>query len=66
MEYGEFCENSASFPVMYYLIDFTDRARPVHNFVRRTKLISSFFKEQIELIISKKSKIDNLSWYLLK
>ena len=70
MECGGFCENSASFPVMCYLIDFIDKAHTAHNFVRSTKLISSFFKEDIELIISKKTKISpqigNLSWYLLK
>ena len=70
MECGGFCENSASFPVMCYLIDFIDKAHTAHNFVRSTKLISSFFKEDIELIISKKMKISpqisNLSWYLLK
>ena len=77
MECSRFCKNSASFPVMCYLIDFIDIAHTVHNFIRRTKLISSFFKEEIELIISKITKfhnkitkfqnfISNLSWYLLK
>ena len=70
MECGGFCENSASFPVMCYLIDFIDKAHTVHNFMRSTKLISSLFKEEIELIISKKNKISpqigNLSWYLLR
>ena len=31
-----------SFPRIFYLIDFADA---VHNFLWRTKLISSFFKE---------------------
>ena len=53
MESSGFCKNSASFPVMCYLIDFIDTAHTVRNFIRRTKLISSFFKEEIELIISK-------------
>ena len=56
MEYGGFCENSASFLVMCHLIDFIDIAHNVHNFISRTKLISSFFKEEIELIISKITK----------
>ena len=56
MECGELCKNSASFPVMYYLIDFIDKAHTVHNFIRSTKLISSFFKEEIELIVPKKTK----------
>ena len=56
MECSRFCKNSASFPVMCYLIDFIDIAHTVHNFIRRTKLISSFFKEEIELIISKITK----------
>ena len=77
MECSGCCKNSASFPVMCYLVDFIDIAHTVHNFIRRTKLISSFFKEEIELIISKITKfhnkitkfqnfISNLSWYLLK
>ena len=48
MECSGFCKNPASFPVMCYLIDFIDIAHTVHNFIRRTKLISSFFKEEIE------------------
>ena len=56
MESGEFCENSASFPVMCYLKDFIDRACTIINFIRRTKVIPSFFKEEIELIISKIAK----------
>ena len=63
MECGGVCENSASFPVMCYLIDFTDKARTVHNFIRRTKLISSFFKEEIELIISKKNTIYKIHYF---
>ena len=43
---------------MCYLIDFIDIAHTVHNFIRRTKLISSFFKEEIELIISKTTKME--------
>ena len=38
---------------MCYLIDFIEIAQTFHNFIRRTKLISSFLKEEIELIISK-------------
>ena len=49
-------KNSASLPVMCYLIDFIDTGYSVHNFIRRTKLISSFFKVQLELIISKITK----------
>ena len=56
MECSGFCKNPASFPVTLYLIDFIDIAHTVHNFIRRTKLISSFFKEQIELIIRKITK----------
>ena len=56
MECSRFSKNSASFPVMCYLIDFIDIAHTIHNFIRRTKLISSFFKEEIELIISKITK----------
>ena len=57
MECGGLGENSASFPVMCYLIDFIDKACTAHNFIKGTKPISSFFKEEIELIISKKNKI---------
>ena len=56
MECGGFSENSASLPVMCYLVDFIDTAYSVHNFMRRIKVISSFFKEEIELIISKITK----------
>ena len=56
MECGEFCKNSAAFPVMCYLIDFIDIACTIHNFIRRAKVIPSFFKEEIELIISKITK----------
>ena len=41
---------------MCYLIDFIDIAHIVHNFERRAKLISSIFKEEIEIIISKITK----------
>ena len=41
---------------MCYLMDFIDIAHIFHNFIGRTKLISSFFKEDIELIISKITK----------
>ena len=37
-------------------MDFIDIAHIYHNFIGRTKLISSFFKEEIELIISKITK----------
>ena len=40
-ECGRFCKNSASF-----LIDFIDTARTIQNFIRRTKVIPSFFKER--------------------
>ena len=56
MEYGGFCINSASFPVMCYHIDFIDTMYTIHNFVRRTKLIALFIKEEIEFIISKITK----------
>ena len=56
MECSGFCKNPASFTVMCYLIDFIDIAHTAHNFIRKTKLISSFFKEEIELIISKITK----------
>ena len=56
MECGGLGKNSASFPVMCYLIDFIDKARTAHNFIRSTKLISSFLKEEIELIIPKKNQ----------
>ena len=39
MECGEFCKNSAAFPVMCYLIDFIDIACTIHNFIRRAKVI---------------------------
>ena len=64
MECRRLCKNSASFPVMCYLIDFIDKACTVHNCVRSTKLISSFFKEEIELIISKKTKFTVLGYSL--
>ena len=57
MECSEFCKNAASFPVMSYLIDFIDVAHTVHNFIRRKKLIPSFLKEEIELIISNITKL---------
>ena len=41
---------------MCYLINFINIAHTGHNFIRRTKLISSFFKEEIELIIYKITK----------
>ena len=44
MTAGGFCENSASFIVMRYLIDFIDKAHAVHNSMRSAKLISSFFR----------------------
>ena len=56
MECGVFCKNSASFPVMCYFKDFIDIAHTAHNFIRRANLISSFFKEEIELMISKETK----------
>ena len=57
MECGGFYENLASFPVMYYLIDFIDTACTILNFIMRTKLIPLFFKEEVELIISKITKL---------
>ena len=63
MECSGFCENSASFPVMCYLIDFIDIACTIHNFIRRAKVIPSFFKEEIELIISKITKF--LFWSVI-
>ena len=43
MECGGFRENSASFPVMCYLTDFIDTAFTILNFIRRTKVVPSFF-----------------------
>ena len=51
-----FSKNIASFPVICYVIDFIGIAHTAHNFIRKTKLISSFFKEEIELINSKITK----------
>ena len=56
MERSWFCKNVASFAVIYYLIDFIDIAHTAHDFIRGIKLISLFFKEEIELIISKITK----------
>ena len=50
--YHKFCENSTSFPGITYLIDFVDPARTVRNFLRRQKLISSFFNEIYTKLIS--------------
>ena len=55
MEYDAFNEDSTSFPGICYLVDFIDTAHTVRNFVRRTKLISSFFKKR-RLNISKITK----------
>ena len=52
MKCNAFCEDSASFPGICYLADFIDTARTIHNFVRRTKLISFFFSKE-RLNISK-------------
>ena len=59
MECRRLCKNSASFPVMCYLKDFIDKARTVHNFIRSTKLISSFLNEEIDLIISEKQNFSS-------
>ena len=56
MECGGFCKNSASFPVMCYHIGFIDTVYAIHNFMRKTKLIPLFIKEEIEFIISKITK----------
>ena len=44
-------EDSTLFRGMYYLIDIVDTPRTVSNFLKITKLISSFFKEVNENII---------------
>ena len=59
MECGGFCKNSASFPVMCYLIDLIDKARTVHNFTRSTKLISPFFKEEMSYLFLKKQNFSS-------
>ena len=57
MECSAFSEDSTSFPVTWYFIDFIETARTVRNFAGREKLISSVFKKRyIELIISKTTK----------
>ena len=40
-----FCKDSTSFPGICHLVCFIDTAHTVHNFVRTTKLISSFFEK---------------------
>ena len=52
MKCNVFCEDSASFPGIYYLADFIDTAQTIHNFVRRTKLYIFFFSKK-RLNISK-------------
>ena len=65
MQCGGFCIDSNSFPGLCDLIDLTCT---VFDFVRKAKLLSSFLKKGIDLIISKVTKISlqisNLSWYL--
>ena len=65
MQCGRFCIDSTSFPGFPNLIDLTCT---VCDFIRKTKLLSSFLKKEIDLIISKVTKISlqisNLSWYL--
>ena len=46
MAFGGLCENSTSFPVMCYFIKFIDIAHTVPNFIRRTKVVFSFVKEE--------------------
>ena len=56
MECGGFCIDSASLPGMCNVIDFIDTVCTVSNFTRKTKLLSSFLKEEIDLVISKITK----------
>ena len=49
MKCDAFCEDSTSFPGICYLIDFIDTASTVNNFVRKTKLISAFFKKRLNI-----------------
>ena len=42
--------------MMCYLIDFIDTAYTTHSLIRRTELIPTNSKEEIELIIPKKTK----------
>ena len=73
--------DSIWFPGMCYLIDFVDTAPTVRNFIRRSKLISSFKKKiyikkklfcffDLGKLIHFKNKIslliDELLWYLSK
>ena len=56
MECGGFCIDSTSLPGMCYVIDLIDTVCTVSNFTRKTKLLSSFLKEEIDLVISKITK----------
>ena len=49
MKCDAFCEDSTSFPGICYLIDFIDTPSTVNNFVRKTKLISAFFKKRLNI-----------------
>ena len=49
MKCDAFCEDSTSFTGICYLIDFIGAARTVNNFVRKTKLISAFFKKRLSI-----------------
>ena len=53
MECGGFCIDSTSLPGMCYVIDFIDTVCTVSNFTRKTKLLSSFLKQEIDLVIFK-------------
>ena len=53
MECDGFCIDSTSLPGMCYVIDFIDTVRTVSNFTRKTKLLSSFLKQEIDLVIFK-------------
>ena len=57
-----FCIDSASFPGMCYLIDFIDTAYTACNFMKKMTLLSSFLKEEIDLITS---KIPNIIFRIL-
>ena len=57
-----FCEDSTSFPGICYLADFIEKAHTIHNFVRRTKLISFFFQKRAKKFL--KIKISKIKKFL--
>ena len=52
MQCDMFCEDSILFPGIGYLPDFGDTGPTVHKFLRRIKLISSFFKGNIIFLVN--------------